>query len=139
MNFLHWTERVPRFHELSGFGDIRTLNDMKGNSFEQSFMSGLRREIADRSDRKRFNLGGPDVIMDWTEVEAIVDEALESAQGFTQHLVDLLTADGVKQIAMATLKAEAAVINRLYPMSKGCVQHIIKQRDAEILELYGKE
>ena len=139
MTFLHWTQRLPRQHELSGFGQIRALNCSTGNSFEQSFMSDIRRQIADRSDMKRYNREGPDVIMDWTEIEAIINEAIECATGFAERLVGLLTPEGVKKLAMTTLQTEAEIINTHYPMSNGCVQHLIQQRDAEIEKIYGRD
>ena len=50
MSEKHWTEKVPLFYEIAGLGEIRILGASEANSLEQSFMSLIRREVANRSN-----------------------------------------------------------------------------------------
>ena len=78
MTSLHWTQRVPRQFELAGFGDIRCLNASEGNSFEQCFMSSIRRDIEYRSINKAYDRDNRgDYIADWEEIERIVEHSIE--------------------------------------------------------------
>ena len=131
----HWTERIPLFYHIAGLGRIRVLNRDEGNTFEQCFLSSIRYEIQNRSNDKLYYHEKDMSLRYWQEVEEIIDECLaeseQSTASFTKNLIERYTSRGLKEIALATLKAEAKVINAIYPMSAQTTSKIRRQREAE--------
>ena len=131
----HWTERIPLFYNIAGLGRIRVLNPNEGNTFEQCFLSSIRYEIQERANDKLYYHEKDMSFRYWEEVEEIIDEFLaeseQSTVAFTKDLIERYTKRGLKEIALATLKAEAKVINTIYPMSAQTTSKIRRQREAE--------
>lgn len=132
----HWEDRAGLtsniYHRTAGIGEIRVYDYSTGNSIEQSFMRSIRDRIAKRL--RIYNYGSPAEapVETWEEVEAIIDDVIETGQGFTKDIVELLTPKIAKDLALTTLKAEAQIINQLHPQSKEEVEEMLVERQAEI-------
>ena len=110
---MKYTENV-----IIGVGPVTILAGSIGNSVEQGITSTVRRKVREGIENAFISKFSPEpqkTIQDWDEIELILDRTLEEYSeqypARYRQLADHIGYDGIKQIVLTTLKAEAEVLS----------------------------